>query len=53
MATIIQDDLSKLGMNVHVVPVEFRAMLDWILETYAYEAPLSASEVEMPVQILG
>ena len=25
MATIIQDDLSKLGMNVHVVPLEFRA----------------------------
>ncbi len=40
MATIIQDDLSKLGMNVHVVPLEFRAMLDRIFQTYDYEAAI-------------
>lgn len=38
MATIIQDDLGKLGMNVHVVPLEFRAVLDRIFQTYDYEA---------------
>jgi peptide/nickel transport system substrate-binding protein len=37
MATIIQDDLSKLGMNVHVVPLEFRALLNRVFETYDYE----------------
>ena len=40
MAAIIQDDLSKLGMNVHVVPLEFRAMLDRIFQTYDYEAAI-------------
>jgi peptide/nickel transport system substrate-binding protein len=38
MATVIQDDLSKLGMNVHVVSLEFRAMVDRLLNTYDYEA---------------
>jgi peptide/nickel transport system substrate-binding protein len=38
MATIIQDDLSKLGMDVHVVPLEFRAVLDRVFQTYDYEA---------------
>lgn len=40
MATIIQDDLSKLGMNVHVVPLEFRALLDRVFQTYDYEASI-------------
>jgi len=40
MATIIQDDLSKLGMNVHVVPMEFRALLDRVFQTYDYEASI-------------
>jgi peptide/nickel transport system substrate-binding protein len=40
MATIIQDDLGKLGMNVHVVPLEFRAMLDRVFQTYDYEAAI-------------
>jgi len=40
MATIIQDDLGKLGMNVHVVPLEFRAMLDRIFQTFDYEAAI-------------
>jgi peptide/nickel transport system substrate-binding protein len=42
MATLIQDDLSKLGMNVHVVPLEFRAVLDRVFQTYNYEACIMA-----------
>ena len=38
MATIIQDDLSKLGMDVHVVPLEFRALLDRVFQTFDYDA---------------
>ena len=38
MATIIQDDLSNLGMDVHVVPLEFRALLDRVFQTFDYEA---------------
>ena len=40
MATLIQDDLSKLGMNVHVVPLEFRAMLDRVFQSYDYEVAI-------------
>ncbi len=40
MATIIADDLSKLGMNVHVAPLEFRAMLDRVFQTYDYEVAI-------------
>ena len=42
MATLIQDDLSKLGMNVHVVPLEFRAVLDRVFQTHDYEASIMA-----------
>ena len=38
MATIIQDDLRQLGMRVHVVPLEFRALLDRIFQSRDYEA---------------
>jgi len=38
IATIIQSDLSQLGMDVHVVPLEFRALLDRVLQTFDYEA---------------
>lgn len=38
MATIIQDDLSQLGINVHVVPLDFGAMVDRLLESFDYEA---------------
>jgi peptide/nickel transport system substrate-binding protein len=38
MATLIQDDLKKLGMNVHVVSMEFRSMVDRIIQTHDYEA---------------
>ena len=40
MAVIIQDDLGKLGMNVHVVPLEFRAVVDRIFTSYDYEAAI-------------
>jgi peptide/nickel transport system substrate-binding protein len=38
IATIVQDDLSQLGMTVQVVPLEFRAMVDRLLNTHNYEA---------------
>jgi peptide/nickel transport system substrate-binding protein len=40
MATLIQDDLSHLGMQVHVVPLDFRAMLDRIFHSFDYEAAI-------------
>ena len=40
MATLIQDDLSKLGMNVHAVPLEFRAVLDRVFQTYDYDSAI-------------
>ncbi len=42
MATIIQDDLRQLGMDVQVVPLENRALLDRVLQTHDYEAALMA-----------
>ena len=38
MATIIQDDLKQLGMNVHVAVLELRALVDRLTRTYDYEA---------------
>ena len=38
MATLIQADLKELGMDVRVVPLEFRALLDRILDTFDYDA---------------
>ena len=38
LATIIQDDLRQLGMRVHLVPLEQRALLDRILQTHDYES---------------
>jgi peptide/nickel transport system substrate-binding protein len=38
MATIIQDDLTQLGMQVHVVPLEFQAVMARIFDSYEYEA---------------
>ena len=38
MATIIQNDLSQLGMNVHVVSLDFGAMVDRLLNSFDYEA---------------
>jgi peptide/nickel transport system substrate-binding protein len=38
MATLVQDDLSHLGIQVHVVPLEFRAVLDRVFQSFDYEA---------------
>ncbi len=38
MATIVQADLKELGMQVHVVTLEFRSLLDRLLKSYDYEA---------------
>jgi peptide/nickel transport system substrate-binding protein len=37
MATMIQADLEEIGIRVQVVPLEFRAMLDRVLQTHDYE----------------
>lgn len=42
MATLIQDDLSKIGMTVHIVPLEFHAVIDRVFQTYDYEASIMA-----------
>jgi peptide/nickel transport system substrate-binding protein len=41
MATIIQEDLKQVGMDVRIVPLEFRTMLNRILETHDYEAAIA------------
>ncbi len=40
MATIVQDDLSQLGMTVHVVPMEFRALLGRMFQSFDYEVSM-------------
>ncbi len=40
MATLIQDDLAKLGMRVEVAPVEFRSLLDRLQDTRDFDASL-------------
>ena len=40
IATIVQDDLSQLGMNVHVVSLDFGAMVDRLLNSFDYEAAI-------------
>ncbi|MGB6430984.1 MAG: ABC transporter substrate-binding protein [Candidatus Acidiferrales bacterium] len=40
MATMIQHDLSQLGMHVDVVSMEFRSMVDRVFNTFNYEACL-------------
>jgi peptide/nickel transport system substrate-binding protein len=40
MATLLQDDLSHLGMQVHVVPLDFRAMIDRVFQSFNYEAAI-------------
>jgi len=42
MATIVQDDLRELGMQVQVVPLENRALLDRVFQSHDYEAALMA-----------
>ena len=40
MATLVQDDLSELGMRVDIAPLEFRATVDRILNTKDYDAAI-------------
>lgn len=40
MATLVQDDLAQLGIQVNVVPLDFRAMLDRVFNTFDYEAAI-------------
>ncbi len=40
MATLVQDDLAHLGIQVHVVPLDFRAMLDRMFQSFDYEAAI-------------
>ncbi len=40
MATLIQDDLSKLGMRVEVATVEFRSLLDRLQQTRDFDASI-------------
>jgi peptide/nickel transport system substrate-binding protein len=40
IATLLQDDLAHLGMQVHVVPLDFRAMIDRVFQNFDYEAAI-------------
>ncbi|HKW75662.1 MAG TPA: ABC transporter substrate-binding protein [Terriglobales bacterium] len=40
MATLIQDDLKKIGMNVHVAGLEFRSATDRVLNAHDYDVSL-------------
>ena len=40
VAAVVQDDLKKLGINIQVVPMEFRTLVDRVLNTKDYEAVL-------------
>jgi peptide/nickel transport system substrate-binding protein len=44
IATILQDDLAQLGIQVHVVPLEFHALMARIFDTYDYEAAVLGLE---------
>ncbi|HEV2489208.1 MAG TPA: ABC transporter substrate-binding protein [Candidatus Acidoferrales bacterium] len=38
ITTLLQNDLQQLGMNVHVVSLDFGSMLDRVFHSYNYEA---------------
>jgi peptide/nickel transport system substrate-binding protein len=40
IATLMQDDLSHLGIQVHVVPLDFRALIDRVFQTFDYDAAI-------------
>jgi peptide/nickel transport system substrate-binding protein len=40
MATMIQQDLAKLGMTVHVVTLDFASLIERFTESYNYEGAL-------------
>jgi len=40
MAALIQDDLKRLGMDAHVVPLDTSSLLDRVMQTKSYDACL-------------
>jgi peptide/nickel transport system substrate-binding protein len=42
LATIVEDDLRQIGMRAQLVPLENRALLDRVFQTYDYEAAVMA-----------
>jgi peptide/nickel transport system substrate-binding protein len=40
MATLLQADLAQIGVQVHVVPLEFRALIDRVFQSFDYEAAI-------------
>ncbi len=42
MATIIQEDLKALGIDLSIAPLEFRAFVERMTQTYDYEASIMA-----------
>ena len=42
MATVLQEDLKEIGIKVNVVPLDFRALLDRLLQTYDYDTAIMA-----------
>lgn len=38
MAALVQDDLKQLGVRAQVVPLEFRSLLDRVMQTKEYDA---------------
>ena len=40
MATLVQDDLSQLGMHVHLVSMEFQAIMARVFDSFDYESTL-------------
>ena len=38
MATLVQDDLTQIGMHVQVVPLELRSLIDRVMQTKEYDA---------------
>jgi peptide/nickel transport system substrate-binding protein len=54
IATMIQDDLKKIGIEVQVVTVDFTALLDRIFGSFDYEASLlalGASDVDPTAEL--
>ncbi len=42
MATIVQRDLAEIGIDLRVVPLEFRALIERLTHSFEYEASLLA-----------
>jgi len=40
MATVIQEDLNQLGMQIHVVPIEMKSLMARVLDSLDYDASI-------------